>query len=198
MTASQPRPRLQVFGGRGQSLVAAIAAFAATLPDEGAVGFALAADAFSFLRLDRSGTVNGPRGPADVATAYEARIFHEHAELRWLRDPRHESRNSTVLLTDGTCRVDLPALPFDAPLLETLEQTYVLWGKAAAGTNDRPGWTRLTTARIGGLDVPLAGVREGRRVGLWGIEYLGEFADGNVAVVEERLCGLTTFEDRDD
>ena len=40
------------------------------------------------------------------------------------------------------------------------------------------------------------GAGEKHRVVLRAVEYLGRFDDGNVAVVEERLCGLDTYEER--
>ena len=195
MTASNLAPRLAIFSRRGLSLEAALAAFAPTLGQTDAVGFTFTPDAFSFIGLDGSGRATAPRGTASLHGAYEARVFHERAELRWLRDPRHDSGHTTVVLTDGSCAVDLPPLPFDIPLVGLLEQTYVLWGEAG-DEKQVAGWTRLTTARIGPLDVPITGVRENERVAIRSVEYLGQLAHGNVAVVEERLCGLTTFERR--
>ena len=189
-------PRLEVFSRRGLSLEAALAVFAPTAGVGGAVGFTMAPTVFSFIRLDAGGKATGYGGPAELDAVYEARVFHERAELRWLRDPRHESGHVTVVLTDGSCVVDLPALPLEVPLVEVVEQSYVLWGRPAADPGRASGWTRLTAARIGGLDVPRDDVRDGQRVAIRSLEYLGRFAHGNVEVVEERLCGLTTFEDR--
>jgi CRISPR-associated protein (TIGR03984 family) len=195
MNGSNVAPRLALFSRHGLSLEAAIAAFTPTLGQAAAVGFTLGPDAFSFIGLDGSGRATGPRGSASLHAVYEARVFHERAELRWLRDPRHDSGHTTVVLTDGSCAADLPSLPFDVPLVGLLQQTYVLWGETG---DEMPaaGWTRLTTARIGTLDVPIAGVRQNERVAIRSVEYLGRLAHGNVAVVEERLCGLTTFEQR--
>lgn len=196
MTTPNPTVRLDVFSRRGMSLEAALVAFAGTVGPAGAVGFTFAPAAFSFLRLDAAGKATGPAGPAALAEAYEARVFHDHAELRWLRDPRHESGHATVVLTDGSCAVDLPPLPLEVPLLDVVKQSYVIWGRPATEQGRAPGWTRLSTARIGGLDVPHVGIPEGHRVAIESVEYLGQFAHGNVGVVEERLCGLTTFEAR--
>jgi CRISPR-associated protein (TIGR03984 family) len=196
MTLPASPPRLAVFGTKGLSLEQALAAFASTCGPDGAVGFTFEPTAFSFIRLDASGRATGPGGPVDLAAVYEARVFHERAELRWLRDPRHDSGHSAVLLTDGSCAVDLPARDLDVPLVETLEQTYVLWGKPDRGDSVASGWTRLSAARIGGLNVPLAEVGEKHHVVIRAVEYLGQFEDGNVAVIEERLCGLDTYEER--
>jgi CRISPR-associated protein (TIGR03984 family) len=196
MTLPNPAVRLDVFSRRGLSLDAALAAFAPTVGTGGAVGFTLTPTAFSFIRLDSDGKATDRAGPASLAHVYEARVFHERAELRWLRDPRHDSGHTTVVLTDGSCAVNLPPLPFEVPLVQAVEQSYVLWGRPAARGEHASGWTRLTAARIGGLDVPRNDVRDGQRVAIRSLEYLGQLAHGNVAVVEERLCGLTTFDER--
>lgn len=196
MTKSAPTPRLDIFARHGLSLDEALAVFAPTVVSAGAAGFTLGPTAFSFIRLDAAGTATGPAGPADLAAVYEARVFHEHAELRWLRDPRHDSGHATVVLTDGSCAVDLPPLPLEVPLVDVVKQSYVVWGKPAAEHARASGWTRLSTARIGELHVPRGAVSDSHRVAIESLEYLGEFAHGNVAVIEERLVGLTTFTDR--
>lgn len=188
--------RLEVFSSRGLSLEAALAVFAPTAGTGGAVGFTMAPTVFSFIRLDAAGKPTGPDGPAALADVYEARVFHDRAELRWLRDPRHESGHTTVVLTDGSCAVDLPPLPLEVSLVDVIEQSYVLWGRPAAAAGGMSGWTRLTEARIGGIDLPFDNVRDGQRMAIRSLEYLGQLAHGNVAVIEERLCGLTTFEER--
>jgi CRISPR-associated protein (TIGR03984 family) len=194
MNRPPPAPRLDIFARSGLSLRQALAAFAPTVGVAGAAGFTFGPTAFSFIHLDAAGSVTGPAGPANLTDVYEARVFHEHAELRWLRDPRHEAGHATVVLTDGSCTVDLPPLPLEVPLVDGVKQTYVIWGRPVPGQDTAPGWTRLAAARIGGLDVPQDSVPESHRVAIESVEYLGEFAHGNVAVVEERLCGLTQFE----
>lgn len=133
--------------------------------------------------------------PIDLDPVYEARIFNQEAELRWLNTAAGKGR--AVLVSeleqnlDGyRALVELVAHP--------LFQTYLLWG---FGVERRPGegWSRLTTARVGGIDVPidisaslaLAGPGEKVRVLLDAKEYLAETdIHGNVAVQDERLCGL--------
>ena len=66
---------------------------------------------------------------------------------------------------------------------------YLLWGEGT-GEQMPKEWSKLATASIGSLDVPVAGVRDGSRVKITGIEYLIEYEDGNVAVSEERLTGM--------
>ena len=143
---------------------------------------------------------------------FEARIFNQQSELRWLNEQGGFGR--AVLLSareiPEPCREKLPQ---DASLvaLHSLEQTYLLWGEGIdqANTGLVAGWSRLTTARIGKLDVPVTGVddKENKRVHLKALEYLAEYDEhgnvvqdgnnveekylhGNVAVVEERLLCL--------
>jgi hypothetical protein len=47
-----------------------------------------------------SGTLYGPEGrPLDLGAVFEARVFHETAELRWLNDPRPAQHHRAVILT---------------------------------------------------------------------------------------------------
>jgi CRISPR-associated protein (TIGR03984 family) len=118
---------------------------------------------------------------------FEARVFNEDCELRWLNE--FEGQGRSVLISEQ----ELPNLS-DAeasPFLETIRQQYLLWGEK---TENQPvsGWQRLATARIGALDVPVSQpLTEKQRVYLNTVEYLAEVDKfGNVAVVEERLVKL--------
>lgn len=136
-------------------------------------------------------------------SVFEARVFNQQVELRWLHKRNGEGR--AVLLSDDgeDAKLDdyfaelpqLTELPKLDKIIETIPQTYLLWGEGIEVTEkDRPapGWSRLTTARIGRLHVPLAENDVGTgRVQLVAREYLGEVDQhGNVAVVEERLLKL--------
>ena len=116
---------------------------------------------------------------------YEARVFHEDAELRWWNDPASGNHRSALLsgisMTPEGWKQSEPI-----PVHATQPQTYLLWGKSA-GTPS-PDWTRLTAARIGELMVPVS--LGAKRYALRAIEYLGEYEDGNIAVREERLVAL--------
>lgn len=129
--------------------------------------------------------------PMDIATVFEARVFNESAELRWLNDPSPEKRHRAVILAESDHSEKLPDWTLDdsPTVIETLPQTYLLWGE---GTS-RPmaeGWSELATPRIGALSVPLAGVAPHQRVLLRSVEYLAEAEHGNVIVFDERLSGL--------
>lgn len=134
-----------------------------------------------------------------LAECYEACLFNEQAEMRWLHNGNAKGR--AALIADAPIPDDCTALSEDVSIvgrnlpriLKTLPQTYLLWGEGVAQdkTGLRKGWSRLTTARIGRLDVPVDGVREKQRVLLHALEYLAECDDyGNVAVIEERLLKL--------
>lgn len=135
--------------------------------------------------------------PIDLAPVYEARIFNREAELRWLNTGAGIGR--AVLLSESEQNVNgYRALVELVAIKQPLHQSYLLWG---IGVERSPGegWSRLTTARVGGIDVPidisaslaLAGPRESVRVLLDAKEYLAETDSyGNVVVQDERLCGL--------
>lgn len=167
------------------------------------------------LALLENGVLRQSKGEViDLKEVFEARVFNEDAELRWLNEQDGSGR--AVLLSareiPQPCRNQLPD---DASLqaLHTLPQTYLLWGEGVDQTKARAkngladGWSRLTTARIGWLDVPVPGIQEKERVHLKALEYLAEYdADGklvqdgqtveedkrhgNVAVAAERLLCL--------
>lgn len=134
-------------------------------------------------------------------SVFEVRMFNPEIELRWLNQQNGEGR--AVLLSECGEMIDsyleralaetpemlLPSPP-QLPQINTIDQTYVLWGQGAETTLSY-GWSRLTAARIGALDVPIAGVKPQQYVQLKVREYLGVVDDyGNVAVVEERLLAL--------
>jgi CRISPR-associated protein (TIGR03984 family) len=74
-------------------------------------------------------------------------------------------------------------------VLETLEQTYLLWGQGTGQTLD--GWSTIAMARVGALQVPVSDVPDKADVLLHSIEYLVERDHGNVVVFEERLTGFS-------
>jgi CRISPR-associated protein (TIGR03984 family) len=130
--------------------------------------------------------------PVDIGSVFEARVFSETAELRWLNDPSPEQCHRAVILMeqDRTGMLEGWEPENDRPsVIETLPQTYLLWGE---GT-DRPvsnGWSELGTARIGGLRVPVGNVGRNQRVLLHSVEYVVEAEHGNAVVFDERLVKL--------
>jgi CRISPR-associated protein (TIGR03984 family) len=129
--------------------------------------------------------------PVDIGSVFEARVFNERAELRWLNDPGPEQCHRAVILTEQDRAGVLEGWSFSNrdDVIDKLDQTYLLWGK---GT-DRPvsnGWSELATARIGGLRVPVGNVGKNQRVLLHSVEYIVEAEHGNAVVFDERLVKL--------
>ncbi|RME55728.1 MAG: hypothetical protein D6795_02550, partial [Deltaproteobacteria bacterium] len=106
--------------------------------------------------------------------------------LRWL-DPKDRPTRWAVLSERG----DLPLFggkKVEVPVLDILEQRYLLWGRCTKGS--RNGWTEFTSAETGAFFMPLGNLAPGDYAQFRVREYLREYADGNVAVAEERLVGL--------
>jgi len=137
----------------------------------------LYASAKCFLGLvDKDGNieVEDNADKLDLAKIFEARIFNENAELRWLKGFGEK------IISDA-----------DFPDCEKLDQFYLVWGKK----NDSPkeNWTQFATARIGTFYVPKAIDTEYARFAA--VEYLRtEQENGNVFVADERLKGVETYQ----
>jgi CRISPR-associated protein (TIGR03984 family) len=127
---------------------------------------------------------------ADLTGVFEARIFNENAEMRWLQ--QSAGLGKAVLLFELN-DVTQTYVQRDSELLQAIHsnsQEYVLWGKGNARSAFN-GWSYLSEARIGQMAVPISNIGTSERVALRVKEYLQECDDqGNVAVVEERLLGL--------
>ncbi len=133
-------------------------------------------------------------------TVFEARVFNQNVELRWLNISNGLGR--AVLISD----IELTSVFNDdvdvslTQILDTIPQQYLLWGKGVVRSpSSLQGWSRLAAARIGALDVPIAGIQPKQQVKLIAKEYIGlcegnagEY--GNVAVLEERLIDLVEVE----
>jgi CRISPR-associated protein (TIGR03984 family) len=130
--------------------------------------------------------------PVDIGRVFEARVFNETAELRWLNDRGPEQNHRAVILTEQ----DRTGMPEGwerendgSSVIETLPQTYLLWGEGT-GRKMNDGWSELATARIGALWVPVSNVGMNQRVLLHTVEYIIEAKDGNAVVCDERLVKL--------
>lgn len=146
-----------------------------------------------FASLDENGNLlNQERNCIDLKHIFEARVFNKKAELRWLND--YNGKGYAVLLSEEDISqyfeevVDLTELE----MLDEATTAYILWGQGVKNSYPaESGWSKLSLARIGSLDVPIGNVGESKRVCLKAIEYLQEVDDyGNVAIVEERLMEL--------
>ncbi len=158
------------------------------------VGFYYAAHATGFVRYE-AGAVCSASGVLDLDTVYEARFFDAQGELRWLRIPQRDQSGRAGYLTESDG--DIPG--WDRKEVGKLkgmkDGQYILWGQTAEADDLDGAWTRLSTAAIGELIVPLTERAGGRRAALHYREYFGRATgeagkDGNCAVLAERLTGL--------
>lgn len=184
-------------------LAMALEACAAFL--EGAVALLYSPSWCRFARLLQAEVETvAPDGKRDTrafgcwAEVYEARVFNDRAELRWLHC-ENGSGVAVVLSEDPSFQLDEG---FTHQEVDVLMQNglrnlrYLLWG-TIDHTPESSGWVRVQTARIGYLWVPLdtdqlGDVRQ-RRVAVRARQYVAEFEDANVGVIEERLLGLEVF-----
>lgn len=114
----------------------------------------------------------------NIEKVYEARVFNTEKELRYLEG------KPAVILSDADLRKE-------SGFVDVIKQKYLLWGQSTG--NSKNGWTEFAEARIGAFFVPVANVAKEGYAQFSAIEYLKEFTDGNVAVFEERLTGITLY-----
>lgn len=123
-------------------------------------------------------------GKIDSSSVFEARVFNEKAEMRWLNIASGVGKAVVLSKEDKQFFADKK----DENYVDTINQDYLLWGRSTG----RPvgNWTQFAEARIGAFLVPLKSVVKDNYAKFTAIEYLGEYEDGNVAVAEERLTGI--------
>lgn len=119
---------------------------------------------------------------------FEARIFNENAELRWLNETN--GYGSAVVLCDNEFLFFGENSKAEVCIGKN-EQNYLLWGKRIG--DSLRGWTKFATARIGVFYVPVTLTKKEYAI-FEAVEYFGEFEDGNVAVIDERLTGISEVE----
>lgn len=196
------------YSARGLALDEAAAAFAKSLAAASgqgtvAVTALLYAPASCGFAVYDGGRWKNAEGPMDASRVFEARLFSQSAELRWLNDPSIEAAHAAVIVSER----QLPLLhqaedslaeargrwqEHNLPVMRGPQQRYLLWGEGL-GRYMGNGWSALAAARIGKLHVPLPGVGAQGRVQLVAQEYLQEREHGNMVVAEERLLGLETY-----
>lgn len=131
-----------------------------------------------------------------ILQVFEARLFDDALEVRWLRDPYSDGTGRAVCFSEQTLFLeDWTALPQLTELC-VVEGRYVLVGQGCGSDELEEGWSRLSSASIGCITAPIGGVPKGDRVALDYREYLGRAdgeagRDGNWVVREERLLNLT-------
>lgn len=157
-----------------------------------AIGLFYSPNWCKFGKLEKDGIVKNLNNILNLDSVFEARIFNEEWELRWLNFS--EGLGKAVLLSEQP-EIANSFSENSQPLnfLESLPQTYLLWGEGT-DKETNAGWSRLATARIGKFDVPVEGITRTQGVQLVSKEYLDEIDKfGNVAVVEERLIKLKSI-----
>ena len=159
-----------------------------------AIGLFYSPNWCKFGKLEKDGIVKNLNNILNLDSVFEARIFNEEWELRWLHFSGGFGKG--VFLSEQP-EIANSFSENSKPLnfLESIPQTYLLWGEGVVEEKEiDTGWSRLATARIGKLDVPIEGIIRTEGVQLVSQEYLGEIDEfGNVAVVEERLIKLESI-----
>ncbi len=164
---------------------------------EGTIALLYSPNACQFLRL-----INGEfkdshsRKINNLTDVFEARVFTEYCELRWLN--REHGKGDAVLLTeDLKLTENLKSIDgfqeAKQQIKDTLIQKYLLWGEPVLNPQDiQDGWQRLAEARIGKLNIPISNKLSDKkqRVYLHTREYIDTLEYGNCVVVEERLLKL--------
>lgn len=134
---------------------------------------------------------NGKIIDVEKEAVFEARLFNQDAELRWLN--KENGAGGAVVLCEDQTKKFFGVEPKAADKIYARvepPQTYFLWGESIGPSNN--GWTKFAEARIGSFLVPVAGIaaNQKQRAQFTAVEYLGEYEDGNVAVTEERLTRI--------
>lgn len=135
-------------------------------------------DANKFEYVDKDGKL----AMVNLKNIFEARIFNADAELRWFND---NGKSIVVTLRETETNEE-----FGGEVCLTNPQNYLLWGEISPNNQTSGNWTELAEARIGKFSVPILTTS---RACFTAIEYLKSFddQDGNVAVFEERLTGIS-------
>lgn len=126
----------------------------------------------------------------DLNRVFEARIFNEVSEMRWLNDPN--GNHAAAILSETQLIFDGKTLRTESNVIGGLCQEYLCWGQSTGTTKD--DWTEFATARVGAFYVPVeleAGQTYAR---FTAVEYLRTYEDGNIAVVDERLTRIEGYE----
>ena len=156
---------------------------------EGAIALLYSPTVCHFLRLTKQEFYNSSGKIDNLNDVFEARVFTEHCELRWLNQ---DSGQGKMVLISESEQLLKSFKPLELKECEALTQKYLLWGEPAKNQPQTPGWQRLAEARIGKLDIPFdRELKQKQRVYLKTYEYLGKVDNyGNVSVIEERLVKL--------
>lgn len=142
-----------------------------------------------FAKLQNGGSLINPENDhLNLKDIFEARVFNQNRELRWLNQTN--GKGQAVLISEQDISNYLSESLPNLTAIDIIEQQYLLWGKGVKNTSNH-GWGKLAESRIGSISVPVTGLIENQRVYLKTVEYLqADEENGNVSVVEERLIKL--------
>jgi len=182
--------RLHAWRGEALRLADVLEVFAAETRDEPTrVALLMQPAACLLARLEPDGWRDAGGAPVAFDAVFEARGFCPRGALRFVHDAA--GRGRAVYLSEhppgAALRAQLPT-EVSRDYEAYLDGTYLLWGQATAA-GPRDGWSRLFTARIGPLDVPV-GLRRGSGCQIVTREYVSSDGYGNACVIEERLVEL--------
>ncbi len=184
---------------------------------KGSIGLFYTPTQCQFGRWEESAQISDAHGkPFALEQVFEARLFHEQAELRWLREPNTDGLGRAVYLFDEANKApDWQGWQRAEPLneLSINANQYLLWGEQWQASDqaneiddfDQNNWSMLATARIGKWFVPVPGLKKNQRVRLKTQEYFGLPRDpdgkltlagqhGNQVVIEERWLSLKAID----
>jgi len=125
----------------------------------------------------------------DLNKVFEARVFNTTSEMRWLNDTN--GNHATAILSETELVFDGKTLRKESNVSEGLNQEYLLWGQSTGKPDGN--WTQFATARVGAFYVPLPNVPNQGYAKFTAVEYLKQYEDGNVAVVDERITGIKIY-----
>jgi CRISPR-associated protein (TIGR03984 family) len=126
--------------------------------------------------------------PGDLTAIFEARVFNNLLEMRWLNDPNGNHTTAVISETQPTfAGIQLQDDPKVIGAIDPWHQ-YLLWGQSTGRTTD--DGTQFATARIGAYYIPIPKVPKETYARFKAVEYLKTYEDGNVAVFDERLIGI--------
>ncbi|MGH9959625.1 MAG: type III-D CRISPR-associated protein Csx19 [Pyrinomonadaceae bacterium] len=192
--SEQNRATLYIYTRKGLLLTDALTGSKDVLTDGSSTAVAMlyAISACHFARLDQGRLMDKDGKQIDLGSVYEARIFSDKAELRWLH--REEGYGDAALLTEEKrdpkgWKEEQPIQPVGMPI----EQAYLLWGESTTDQS-RNDWTKMATSRIGSYFAPVRSSTNKVRVQLNAREYLSQDEmHGNVFVAEERWLNLSVI-----
>jgi len=181
-------PKTTLYGRASNGIPLATALEACAEHLLAAIGLLYAPDACYLVQFS-DGKLRESSGSAVILDkVFEAKIFNETHELRWLNQNRGFGR--AVLLSEDPLGDTLETDVGNLDAIEVLPQKYLLWGKGVHSA-DASQWGSIASARVGSLDVPIDGIQQDSYVYLHSREYLREVDEyGNVVVAEERLIKL--------